>query len=248
MQLKDKKAIVTGASRGIGKAIALVLAAEGADVTITGNDLASLQKVCTEIENLGRKCNVVTGDISKPETAAEITAVTMKTFGRIDILVNNAGINTRIPTLELSVEDWKKVIETNLYGTFYTCAAVLKEMVKQNYGRIVNVSSSTSKTPHRNASPSYGASKAGVNYLTQHFALEMAKYDIRVNAVCPGPTETDMSKQWTAEYREQLYERIPLGRIGCSEDVANAVLFLAGDGCNFITGETININGGTYMN
>jgi 3-oxoacyl-[acyl-carrier protein] reductase len=241
-------AIVTGASRGIGEAIAVKLAAHGAHVVITGTNEERLTLVAKKVNEINQECLVFTGNVANPKSAQNLVEETMQRFNRIDILVNNAGINMRIPTLSLTPEDWCKVIDTNLNGTFYTCAAVLPIMVQQRYGRIVNVSSSTSKTPHRNASPSYGASKAGVNYLTQHLAYEMAKHNIRVNAVCPGPIETDMSQQWNEEYRKELLKRIPLGHTGKTRDVANAVLFLASDSCDFITGETININGGTYMN
>lgn len=248
MLLQGKIAIVIGASRGIGREIALTLAKNGASLMITGNNENLLKEVALEVEKFNQKCLIYIGDISEPNTSKELVSKAIEVFGRIDILVNNAGINTRIPTLELQPEEWQKVINVNLNGTFYSCTAVLPYMIKQNYGKIINVSSTTSKTPHRNASPSYGASKAGVNYLTQHLALEMAKYNICVNAVCPGPIETDMSKQWTDEYREQVLAKIPLGKIGEAKNVADAVLFLASNMSDFITGESININGGTYMN
>jgi len=248
MFLQSQIAIVTGATRGIGKSIALTLAKNGASLVINGNREELLNELALEIEKLGRKCVVQVGDISNPGIAMKITQTAIDHFGRIDILVNNAGINMRTPTLEMSLDDWQKVMDVNLNGTLHCCRAVLPLMIGQKYGKIVNVSSSTSKTPHRNASPSYGASKAGVNYLTQHLALEMAKHNIYVNAVCPGPIETDMSTQWTAEYRQQVLSRIPLGKLGVPQNVADAVLFLASSMSDFITGETININGGTYMN
>jgi len=248
MLLEKKVAIVTGATRGIGKSIALTLAKQGASLVINGNNVDLLNQLAIEIENLGKKCLVEVGDISDPVIATRIVKTTIDHFGNIDILVNNAGINMRTPTLEMKLDDWQKVINVNLNGTLYCCMAVLPFMIQQKYGKIVNVSSSTAKTPHRNASPSYGASKAGVNYLTQHLALEMAKHNIYVNGVCPGPIETDMSTQWTDEYRQQVLSRIPLGKLGQSQNVADAVLFLASSMSDFITGETININGGTYMN
>ncbi|WP_378955892.1 SDR family NAD(P)-dependent oxidoreductase [Pelosinus sp. sgz500959] len=248
MLLKDQVAIITGATRGIGKSIALTLAKQGASLVINGNHEKLLHELAAEIGKLGQKCLIEIGDIADPTTAAAIVKTGMDHFGRIDILVNNAGINMRTPTLEMNIDDWQKVMNVNLNGTLHTCMAVLPYMIEQKYGKIVNVSSSTAKTPHRNASPSYGASKAGVNYLTQHLALEMAKHNIYVNGVCPGPIETDMSTQWTAEYREQVLSRIPLGKLGKAQNVADAVLFLASSMSDFITGETININGGTYMN
>lgn len=154
----------------------------------------------------------------------------------------------RKTTIDTSLEEWKRVIDLNLTGTFLMCQAVIPEMITQGGGKIVNMSSTTSKTPHHNASPAYGASKAGINYLTMHLAKELAAHRIYVNAVCPGPIETDMSKQWSEEYRAAVIERIPLKMIGSPEHVANVVAFLASDQSDFITGETININGGTYMN
>ncbi|MBB5336959.1 SDR family NAD(P)-dependent oxidoreductase [Pectinatus brassicae] len=248
MLLENKYAIVTGATRGIGRQIALTLAKNGADLIVTGTNDKLLQQLAEEIQSLGQKCFVNIGNIADPAAAKALAVNVEKNFPQIDILVNNAGINMRKPTLDMLDDEWQKIIDVNLNGTFYTCKAILPYMVKQEHGVIVNVSSSTAKTPHRNATPAYGASKAGINYLTQHLALEMAKYNIRVNAVCPGPIETDMSKQWTTEYRKKLLERIPLKKLGQPADVANMVLFLASDMAVFITGESININGGIYMN
>lgn len=248
MLLENKVAIVTGASRGIGKSIALTLAKNGASVVIHGTNSNLLNELALQIEELGQKCIVKTGDSANPDTAIEIVKTTIENFGHIDILVNNAGINMRSSTLEMTLEDWKRVLDVNLNGTLYFCKAVLPYMIEKKYGKIVNVSSTTAKTAHKNAAPSYGASKAAVNYLTMHLALEMASHNIYVNAVCPGPVETDMSNQWTEEYRQAVMNRIPLNKLGTPQNVGDSVLFLASSMSDFITGETININGGTYMN
>lgn len=195
--------------------------------------------------NLG---NYLSGSAANPDTAIEVVKTAIDNFGRIDILVNNAGINMRSSTLEMNLDDWQTVLDVNLNGTLYFCKAVLPYMIDQKCGKIVNVSSTTAKTAHRNAAPSYGASKAGVNYLTMHLALEMAASNIYVNAICPGPVETDMSQQWTDEYRQEVTARIPLRKLGTPQNVADTVLFLASSMSDFITGETINVNGGTYMN
>jgi 3-oxoacyl-[acyl-carrier protein] reductase len=166
----------------------------------------------------------------------------------VDILVNNAGINMRSSTLDMRVEEWQRVIDVNLNGALYFCQAVLPLMIEQGAGRIINVSSTTAKTAHKNAAPSYGASKAAVNYLTMHLALEMASHNILVNAVCPGPVETDMSEQWSEEYRQRVVAGVPLKRLGTPQNVADVVLFLASEMSGFVTGELINVNGGTYMN
>ncbi|MCY7837644.1 SDR family NAD(P)-dependent oxidoreductase [Bacillus haynesii] len=248
MELNQQTAIITGASRGIGRAIAETLADKGANIVINGTNEELLKSLCTQL-NTERKCaSYVAGDASLPETASLLIAEAKQQFGRIDILVNNAGINLRKTTVDTSLEQWKRVIDLNLTGTFLMCQAIIPEMIMQGGGKIVNMSSTTSKTPHHNASPAYGASKAGINYLTMHLAKELASHRIHVNAVCPGPIETDMSKQWSEEYRAAVVERIPLKMIGSPEHVANVVAFLASDKSDFMTGETININGGTYMN
>ncbi|ASR49280.1 3-oxoacyl-ACP reductase [Paenibacillus kribbensis] len=248
MLLEGRIAVVTGASRGIGRSIALTLAEQGASLVINGTREDLLLDLAAEVNALGQTCVICTGDVSDQETAHKVAHTAIEHFGCIDILVNNAGINMRTSTLEMDTKDWQKVLDVNLNGTLYLCMAVLPHMIEKNYGKIVNVTSTTAKTPHRNAAPSYGASKAGVNYLTQHLALEMAKHNIYVNAVCPGPIDTDMSKQWTQEYRQQAIARIPLGKLGTPENVADTVLFLASKMSDFITGESINMNGGTYMN
>jgi len=204
--------------------------------------------LAVEIEALGQKCAIHPGDVADPETAAGIVQTAISRFERIDVLVNNAGINMRSSSLEMKLNDWQRVMDVNLHGTLHCCMAVLPHMIKQQSGKIVNISSTVAKTPSINAAPSYGSSKAGVNYLTQHLALEMAKHGICVNAICPGPIETDMSTQWSEEYRQQVLLKIPLGRLGTPENVADGVLFLSSKMSDFITGETININGGTYMN
>lgn len=245
--LTGQTAIVTGGSRGIGREIALTLAKEGADVIVNGNSIPALEAVKAEIETLGRRCEIVVGDISRPETGKQLAERAKEIFKKADILINNAGINDRTKTLSLSAEGWKKVLDINLDGVFYTCQAVLPLMKEQGGGRIVNITSANGKTPHPNAAPSYGASKAGVTYLTKHFALEFAPYGIRVNAVQCGPIESDMTKQWTEEYRKLSLGKIPLGRLGSGRDVAMSVLFLASDMSDWMTGASLNLSGGKLM-
>jgi 3-oxoacyl-[acyl-carrier protein] reductase len=248
MMLAGKAAIVTGASRGIGRAIALALGRQGARVLVHGTSEALLTELAAELEAAGTAAAVLAGDVADPATAEAACALALDRFGAVDILVNNAGINTRSPTLEMPLGDWQRVLDVNLNGTLHFCRAVLPGMIARRSGVIANVSSTTGKTPHRNAAPAYGASKAAVNYLTMHLAHEMAPHGIRVNAVCPGPVETDMSTQWSDEYRARVTAGVQLGRLGTAEEVAGAVLFLASDMSGFVTGETINVNGGTYMN
>lgn len=247
--LQDKAAIVTGASRGIGRAAALALARAGARLTLHATGAERLAALAEEIAALGPEPPViVAGDIAQAETAGRLAEATQNRFGRIDVLVNNAGINTRSATLDMPLDDWTRVLDVNLSGTLHACRAVLPAMIAAGGGKIVNVSSTTAKSAHRNAAPAYGASKAGVEYLTRHLAREMAPHGIHVNAISPGPVESDMTAQWSPEYRAQVLGGIPLGRLGRPEEIGNAILFLASPMSDFITGETINANGGTYMN
>jgi len=247
MLLQDKVAIVTGATRGIGKAISKEFAKQGASLIINGTNEILLDNLKEELSSIIKSPQVLIGDISDPQTAEKIVATAMEQYHRIDILVNNAGIITREPTEKMRLSDWHRVLEVNLSGTLYLCRKTMPIMKKQKSGKIVNISSRAAKYANPNASPSYGASKAGVIYLTRHLALELGPYGIHVNAVCPGPIETDMTKEWTSSYRKKILENIPLRRLGKPEEVAQTVLFLASDLSDFITGETLNINGGRSM-
>ena len=241
--LEGKSAVITGSSRGIGRAVAATFAAHGAGLVIHGTSEKSLIPLADELG-----CEYVAGDIGDIETSRKLAEKCMSSFGRIDILVNNAGINTRTKFLDLEPDEWDKVIRTNLTGAFYMCKAVIPHMIAQKSGVILNMSSRAGKTAHGNASLCYGASKGGIDALTRNLAGEFAPHGIRVNSICPGPIETDMSLQWTAEYREKVLAGIPLRRLGTPEDIANLAVFLASDMAGFITGESININGGNYMN
>ena len=246
--LEGNAAIVTGSSRGIGREIALAFARHGANVVIHGTHEEPLQKLRQEILDLGGECVCVAGDIGEYATAQQLADQCLKAFGKIDTLVNNAGINSRYSFLELPLEEWERMLRINLTSAFYTCRCVVPHMLERGSGCIINMSSSAGKTPHPTSSISYGVSKAGINSLTQKLAYDLAPHGIRVNALCPGPIETDMSKQWTPEYREKVFSAIPLHRLGKGEDVANAAVFLASEMSAFIVGESININGGKYMN
>ncbi len=246
--LEGKSAIITGSSRGIGRAIAKCYAENGARLIIHGTREEALSELKSELNALGAECEYVAGDIGSPDTAARLAEKCLENYKSIDILVNNAGINSRKSFEELSFEDWDNMLRTNLTSAFYTCKAVLPSMLEQGSGVIINMSSSAGKTAHPNAAISYGVSKAGINSLTQKLAYDYAAKGIRVNAICPGPIETDMSKQWTEEYREKVYSSIPMHRLGTGADVANVAVFLASDMAAFICGESVNVNGGKYMN
>lgn len=241
--LQGKSAIITGSSRGIGRAIAEAFALHGASLVIHGTSEASLRPLAQELG-----CEFVAGDIGEISTSQRLAEKCLFRFGRIDILVNNAGINTRTPFLELTPEEWDRVIRVNLTGTFYACQCVLPHMIARKKGVIVNMSSRAAKTPHPNASACYGAGKAGIDALTRQLANDFGPSGIRVNAICPGPIETDMSLQWTEDYRQKVLNDIPLRKLGKSDDIADLAVFLASEMSGFITGESININGGKYMN
>ena len=247
MKLKDRVAIVTGGARGIGKAIVLTFIREGAKVAIVDVDKEGLNILKNEImENRG-EVMTLTCDITHSAEVREMVSQVQKAFGRINILVNNAGIIRRGTIETVTEEDWDRVIEVNLKGTFNCCKAVVDIMKQQGYGKIVNVSSIAGKMGDITSAPGYGPSKAGVDALTKTLARQLAPYGINVNAVSPHAIEREMSAQWSEERRKEIIASIPLGRLGKPEDVAEAVLFLASDAASFITGEILDINGGALM-
>lgn len=243
--LEGKTAIITGSSRGIGRAVATAFAECGASLVVHGTSEKSLIALKDE---LNTNCEYIAGDIGEYETSVKLAEKCLKTFGKIDILVNNAGINTRTKFLELEPDEWEKILKINLTGAFYACKSVVPHMLEKKSGVIINMSSSAAKTPHPTASLAYGVSKGGIDAMTRKLAYDFAPFNIRVNSICPGPIETDMSQQWSEDYRAKILDSIPLKKLGKSSDVANLAVFLASDMSAFITGESININGGKYMN
>ena len=214
---------------------------------VLGTKADLLDDLVKEIGAGGTKAVAMVGDVADMQVAQDAVQLAAEKLGAVTVLVNNAGINMRTPTLEMALEDWSRVFDVNLNGTLHFCRAVLPGMVARGGGAIVNVSSTTAKTPHKNAAPAYGASKAAVNYLTMHLAREFAGQGVRVNAVCPGPVETDMTAEWDASYRARVLAAVPLGRLGTPQDIAETVAYLASDAAGFITGQTIDVNGGTLM-
>ena len=247
MNLQNKVAIVTGAGRGIGKAIALTLAREGANIIVNDINLEIAQNVADKIKVIGRRAVAIKADISIAKEVTQMVSLTMSQFDRIDILVNNASIIKRGTTEELSEEDWEKVINVNLKGTFNCMKAVVGIMKNQKYGKIVNISSIVGKIGDLASAPCYGASKAGIACLGKSLARELAPFNINVNVVAPHAIETEMSKEWPEEKRASIIAEIPLGRMGEPEDVAEAVAFLVSDKAKFITGEVLDVNGGSLM-
>ena len=245
--LRSKVAIITGASRGLGRAIALRFAQNGASVVLMARGAEGLERVAAEVRALDQNAYVYAGDVADPANAARVTARALECFGAIDILVNVAGIITRTPVEDLSLDDWFRVIDVNLHGTFHMCRAVLPHMRQQRSGKIINMTSQMARRPHPGASPSYEVSKAGLMALTRHLALQYAPYNICVNAIAPGSIDTDLPKSMSAEARALLKSGIPMKRLGEPEEVGDGALFLASSMSSYITGTTLDINGGSLM-
>ena len=244
--LNDKVAIVTGASRGIGRCIALSLAGSGARVVVSARNLEALNALVDEIKAAGGDALAVAGDVAKSEDADKLVAAATEAYGRLDILVNNAGITRDGLLVRMKDEDWDAVLETNLKGAFACTRAASKVMSKQRYGRIINISSVVGEMGNPGQA-NYCASKAGLIGLTKSNALELARRNVTVNAITPGFIVTDMTDELSDKAKEELNSQIPLGRLGESEDVAQAVLFLASDQAGYITGQALGVNGGMYM-
>ncbi len=247
MQLEGKVALVTGASRGIGKAIALMLAENGADIAVNfAGSTAAAEAVAAEIEKMGRKAILVQGDVSKTEVCAEMVEKVVKELGHIDILVNNAGITRDTLLLRMKEEDWDAVLNTNLKGVFNCTKAAVKYMAKQRSGSIVNISSVVALMGNAGQA-NYAAAKAGILGFTRSVAKEMAARGIRVNAVTPGFIKTDMTSVLSEKVVAAMEASIPLARLGEPEDIAKAVLFLVSDNAAYITGQTLHVDGGMVM-
>lgn len=245
--MKGKTAIVTGGSRGIGRAIAVRLAKEGANIVISykGSEAAAeeTRRLC---EEYGVKVAVFNGDVASEDDCQKIVSFTKETFGSVDILVNNAGITKDDVLMRMSKENFEDVISTNLTGVFNMIKASARVMMKQKYGRIVNISSVSGMVGNAGQA-NYSAAKAGVIGLTKSYAKEVASRNITVNAVAPGFIETDMTKNLPAEVVEMANKTIPIGRMGKPEDIANAVAFLASENAAYITGEVLKVDGGLAM-
>lgn len=244
--LTDQVAIITGASRGIGRCIALAMAEKGAKLVLSARSEDALTKLVDEIKAAGGEAVAVVADVAKSEDADKLVAAANESFGRVDILINNAGITRDGLLLRMKDEDWDAVLDTNLKGAFVCTRAVAKVMSKQRYGRIINISSVVGEMGNPGQA-NYSASKAGMIGLTKSNAKELARRNVTVNAITPGYIVTDMTDDLGDKAKEELSSQIPLGRLGEADDVVHAVLFLASRGAGYITGQALGVNGGMYM-
>ncbi|HET7182822.1 MAG TPA: 3-oxoacyl-[acyl-carrier-protein] reductase [Candidatus Limnocylindrales bacterium] len=247
IDLSGKSAVVTGGSRGIGRAIAIRLATQGADVAFSyrGNEAAA-KETAAAIEALGRRALPVQADVSDPAAADALIKAALEAFGKVDILVNNAGVTRDDLIMRMSLDDWKTVLETNLFGAFYVIKAVTRPMLKAKGGRIINITS-VSGQAGQIGQANYSSAKAGLIGLTKATARELASRSITCNAVAPGFVLTELTQDLPENLMQQLTTATPLGRFGTTEEIASAVAFLASDEAAFITGQILGVDGGLVM-
>jgi len=246
MGLKDKVALITGGARGIGRAIALAFAREGADIAIADVNQEEAEKTAKDIEALGRKSLPILMDVTNYAKVEEALNKILDKFGKVDILVNNAGITKDSLLLRMNEADWDAVINVNLKGTFNCTKAVSKAMIKQHSGKIINIASIIGIIGNAGQA-NYSASKAGIIALTKTAAKELATRNINVNAVAPGFIQTEMTARLSEDIKQKMKEAIPLNKFGSPDDVAAVCLFLASEAANYITGQTIVVDGGMVM-
>ena len=247
MRLSERVALVTGASRGIGRAIALALAAEGAAVAVNyARSRDAAEAVVAEIRERGGRAEAFQADVSDGDAAEALVGAVEERLGPVDILVNNAGITRDGLLVRMSPESWDEVIATNLTAAYRTTRAVLRGMLRRRYGRIINIASVSGLTGNPGQA-NYAAAKAGLIGFTKTLAREVGSRGITVNAVAPGVIETDMTAALGEEWKRRMLDQIALGRFGTADDVAGAVVFLASDAASYITGQTLVVDGGLTM-
>jgi 3-oxoacyl-[acyl-carrier protein] reductase len=247
IDLSGKSALVTGGSRGIGRAIALRLATQGADVAFSyrGNEDAA-KETAAAIEALGRKAVAIQADASEPESAEKVVAAAIAAFGKVDILVNNAGITRDDLIMRMTPDDFRDVLETNLFGAFYAIKAVTRPMLRAKSGRIVNITSVSGQAGQMGQA-NYSSAKAGLIGLTKATARELASRGITCNAVAPGMVDTELTSGLSDDLKAMAIDRTPLARFGTTEEIAYAVAFLVSDEAAFITGQVLAVDGGLVM-
>jgi len=246
MKLKDKVAIVTGAGRGIGKEIALTLAREGASVAVLGKS-ETVNETVKEITKMKGKAMVVIADVSNSKQVQQAVKSVVEKFGRIDILVNNAGIFRSSPLSQMNEKEWDEMMAVDLKGVFNCTRAVLPTMMKQKYGKIVNISSIAGTALGFPGSTHYSAAKAGIIGFSEALAMEVVQHGITVNSIAPGMINTDMLRQALGESTEDFAKQVPMGRLGKPKDIADVVLFLVSDEASYITGQVITVDGGLII-
>ena len=247
IDLTGKSALVTGGARGIGKAICLKLAAQGADIAFVDAGRPEVaEATVAEIQALGRKAIFIPANVTDPESCDKAVKTAVETFGKIDILVNNAGITRDDLIMRMPIDDWKKVLEVNLFGAFYMIKAAIRPMLKAHAGRIVNMSSVSGQAGQMGQA-NYSSSKAGLIGLTKATAREVASRGITCNAVAPGFIVTELTKDLPEALQDQIKAATPLGHFGTVDDIANAVTFLASDEAAYITGQVLAVDGGLVM-
>jgi 3-oxoacyl-[acyl-carrier protein] reductase len=246
MRLKDRVALITGGGRGIGRSIALLFGGEGADIVVFDVNMQDAQSTCLEIESYGRKAMALEVDVTSFTKVEEALNKTLDKFAKVDILVNNAGITRDGLFLRMSESDWDAVLNVNLKGAFNCIKAVSRVMIKQRSGKIVNIASIIGIIGNAGQA-NYSASKAGIIALTKTVAKELASRNINVNAVAPGFIQTEMTSRLPEDVKRKMKEAIPLNKFGSPEDVAEVCLFLASEEANYITGQTIIVDGGMVM-
>ena len=243
--LTGKVAIVTGTSRGLGQYFGRALARSGADLVITSRNVESLKAFKTDIETLGRKAVPLELDVRNYESIQKMVNAAYEVYGKIDILVNNAGCNVRKPAIEVTWDDWNLVLDTNLRGSFFVAQAVARKMIPRRYGRIINIGSVTTVAGYAGLAP-YCASRGGVKQLTMSLADDWGRYGITVNCLAPGWFKTEQTRVLyeNKEWVEYIIDRIPLKRVGQPHDLDGAVVFLASDASEYVTGQTLLVDGG----
>jgi 3-oxoacyl-[acyl-carrier protein] reductase len=245
MSLENRVALVTGAGRGIGKAVAIFLAKAGADIIFTNRNKIYSDQTQAAIEDTGRRCLAFQVNVSDLKAVEEMVRIAQESFPKIDILVNNAGITRDILFLRMKRSDWDEVLDVNLTGMFNVTKTIIRGMIRQRYGRIVNITSVVGFTGNP-GQVNYCAAKSGILGFSKSLALELGNRNITCNTVAPGFIETDMTGELNEKQSQAISERIPLGRMGSVDDIAGAVHFLVSDQADYITGTTLHVNGGMY--
>ncbi len=247
MLLKNKVAIVTGAAGGIGRSICRLFADEGAQIVLIDLNQSALDQEVQTLQKNERQHVATAADVSDEKSVTRVVADTIRNFGKIDILVNCAGICKMIPILDIETPEWDRILAVNLRSVFLFCREVFRHMRDNNYGKIINIASASAKTGGVAAGAHYASSKAGVICFTKSLALQAAPYKINVNAVCPGPTKTEMTDAWGGQTNSEFADKIPFKEYAHPDDIADAILFLASEKAKYITGEILDVNGGLVM-